>query len=397
VTSSVSAPATIRVAESGAGLVSASWVSFTPPNYDGYLLSNSDGGKDIFLQVQDAGGQSAPFNIGGAGSDIELDRQAPGSTGITAPPAGGGLEGGDSETISWNSFTDNPPGGIKPNSIAIAYDTSSGSGGYSDAVVSGQPDSGSYTWNPVPSIDSQTVRLRLTAWDLAGNAGSVTSSGDFSILSTAPSIGGMALTDDDGANSPLPGYTNGQTVDVAFSGVGGFPNQMWLSESSTFATGAWASWSNPTSFTFATAVETTKTVYVRVRDLVGQTVGNAGDLAASITLDTLGPVLFSAAQTPDANQPWVDLEYSEPMNLGVLTAGNFLVTNLSTSATVNVLSVTQQSPVVYRLETDSQVVGDPHSVAVSNVADRAGNPIDATSAISFWTGVPTVVTRFVLD
>lgn len=70
-------PSEIRVAESQSGLTTATYVSFAPPNYDGYLLSDSDGGKDIWIQARNGTEESNPYNIGGPGADILLDRSSP--------------------------------------------------------------------------------------------------------------------------------------------------------------------------------------------------------------------------------------------------------------------------------------------------------------------------------
>jgi M6 family metalloprotease-like protein len=186
VTATGDTPTQIRVAESLAGLNAASYVAFTPPNYNGYLLSNSDGGKDIWVQVQGAGGESNQFNIGGVGTDIVLDRVAPASTGLTAPATGAALRGGGSSPINWNAFTD--ASGIKVNSLFLHYDTSSGSGGYPNLIASSEANDGAYTWSSVPAINSTTVRVRIQAYDRAGNVGSVANSGNFTIDSTRPRL-----------------------------------------------------------------------------------------------------------------------------------------------------------------------------------------------------------------
>lgn len=387
-------PADIRVAESQAGLTAASYVAYTHPNHDGYQLTNSDGGKDIWVQVRDAGGDSNQFNIGGVGDDIVLDRQGPGSTAISAPSIGATIIGGTSAQIGWSIFADfGPPAGLKTASIRLDYDTASGAGGYPNNIANNEANDGSYDWNPVPSINSTTVRVRATAWDRAGNSGSEAHTGDFTISTPAGlAIAGLGLRDDDMASSPLTGFTNGQTVDVALLGVTGSPTQMWLSEDATFATGGWTAYQNPTSYTFATATEEVKTVYVKINDGV-TTAGGAG-VSRTIELDTTPPQLMPTAATPDPAQPWIDVTYNEPVAFGVLDTGNYAITG---TGSPTVQSVTYQSGDTYRLVTTSQAIGDPYQVTVTNVADRAGNSIDPSNNQASWTGVPVEVSRFKLD
>ncbi|KPL11907.1 hypothetical protein AMJ85_02610 [candidate division BRC1 bacterium SM23_51] len=187
-------PTQIRVAESAGALSAASYVAFTYPNYDSYQLSDSDGGKDIWVQVQDAGGASNQYNIGGnTNADIVLDRVAPASTGVTAPAPAATVTGGGSTSINWNAFTDT--NGVKTNSVSLDYDTSSGGGGYPNSIATGEADDGSYSWSPVAAINSTTVRVRATAYDVGGTSGSATSSGDFTISSPFPTVNSIVRAD----------------------------------------------------------------------------------------------------------------------------------------------------------------------------------------------------------
>jgi len=226
VTTTSGAPDQIRVAESQAALTVAGYVAFTPPNYDGYFLSDSDGGKDIWVQVRSAGGESNQYNIGGLGTDIVLDRVTPASTGITTPTVGSVLPGGSPSAINWNTFTD--VNGVKANSVSLAYDTTGGAGGYPNSIVTGEANDGTYSWNPVPSIDSLTVRVRARAYDVAGNLGSVANTGSFSIDSTPPTAPGTPT--DAGlytsSTSVRFDWTAGADVGASASGVGSYDLQV---------------------------------------------------------------------------------------------------------------------------------------------------------------------------
>lgn len=222
---------------------------------------------------------------------------------------------------------------------------------------------------------------------------------------TSPTLAAMLLRDDDLANSPSIGFTNGQTVDVFFAGESADVTEMWLSESPLFSSGGWAPYSNPTSYTFATGIEEAKTVYAKVRNGIGYQAGTGGGIYASITLDVTSPTLFSSADTRPVDQdstPALYVTFDEPVVYGVYDPGNYVIlgpsdptSNPPTSVTVQL--VTYMGANRYELATNDQVIGMPYSVEVSTVSDRAGNPVDPASNTSIWTGVPVAISRFDLD
>lgn len=228
----------------------------------------------------------------------------------------------------------------------------------------------------------------------AGNGGFA--AGEIYIIDrTSPTLLAIQLRDDDGANTPSVGFTNGQTVDVTLLAVAGDPTEMWLSESSTFTSGGWVAFQNPTSYTFTTAVEGIKTVYVQLRDAVDNRTGGAGDIRTSITLDTTPPQVNPTAATPFGTwpPPTIAVSYDEIVTWGALDPDNYAIAGTSTPAVLSVAT----SGTLYVLETEEQVVDDPYTVTVSNVVDRAGNPIDPANDEATWLGVPVEVTRFDLE
>jgi len=118
---------------------------------------------------------------------IVIDGIAPSVT-VTSPNGGEYLKGGGSWTITWTASDAN----LDPNSIKIEY----WNGSSWVTIASGEANDGSYTWNPVPSLDINTAKVRVTATDLAGNSASDESDSAFTIDSTKPTVTNIKLTAD---------------------------------------------------------------------------------------------------------------------------------------------------------------------------------------------------------
>jgi len=371
VTATGDTPTQIRVAENLAGLNAASYVAFTPPNYDGYLLSNSDGGKDIWVQVQGAGGESNQFNIGGVGSDIVLDRVAPASTGLTAPATGAALSGGGSSPITWNAFTDGSA--VKTNSLALQYDTSSGGGGYLNLIASGEANDGSYTWTPLPTINSAAVRVRIQAYDVAGNVGNVANSGNFIIDSTAPTAPGTPT--DAGLYTSATVRFNWTAATDTGSGVASYDLQVGTTPGASNVFNA--NVGNVLTRTITGVNGQTLYARARAQDVVGHIGGWSGN-SDGITVDTVRPRLLTAVAR-DAST--LDATFNEI----VVNANQRL--NFSCSRGLPVISVLPMSGTLYRLRTGTQMVGTSYTLTVSyGVKDRAGNAVDPTARMRAFTG-----------
>jgi VCBS repeat-containing protein len=102
---------------------------------------------------------------------------------------GDGYLGGSTQAITWTA-TDDVAMGVNP--ITIQYSTNSGSS-WTD-IATGEANDGTYSW-ALPSIDSSTVRIKITAVDATGVSNSKTSTSDFAIDTTAPTVtaGQMAI------------------------------------------------------------------------------------------------------------------------------------------------------------------------------------------------------------
>ena len=115
---------------------------------------------------------------------MTLDTTLP-TLSLTSLNSGGHFQGGSSQNVTWTASDVN----IASNPISISYSTN---GSSYTAVASNIANSGTYAWT-LPSINSATVTLRITATDLAGNVRTVTS-GNFIIDISAPTISSMTIT-----------------------------------------------------------------------------------------------------------------------------------------------------------------------------------------------------------
>ena len=93
---------------------------------------------------------------------------------VTSPVGGEDWKVASPHAITWTA-TDN----VGVTTVDLAYSTDGGST-YPNAIATGLTNSGSYTWT-VPNAPSATVRVRATAHDAAGNAGSGASAANFTI------------------------------------------------------------------------------------------------------------------------------------------------------------------------------------------------------------------------
>jgi hypothetical protein len=104
----------------------------------------------------------------------------------------------------------------------------------------------------------------------------------------------------------------------------------------------------------------------------------------TVTADTKKPVLARASGTESLDS--VTVRFSEPVTAPTATtAGNYTF-----SGGVTVSTATVVDPFTVRLATTGQVDGTVYTLTVNNVADNAGNVIEANSAINYkaWGLVP---------
>ncbi|RYD81240.1 MAG: choice-of-anchor D domain-containing protein, partial [Verrucomicrobiaceae bacterium] len=110
-----------------------------------------------------------------------FDNEAPVIT-LTSLTGGSAQRGGSTVSITWTAATD---AHLATNPISIEYSADSGTTWSS--VVNGVANSGTFSWT-LPIINSTTVRVRVSAVDTLSQKGSSSSTSDFAIDSTAPTL-----------------------------------------------------------------------------------------------------------------------------------------------------------------------------------------------------------------
>jgi len=104
---------------------------------------------------------------------------------VTYPDGGEDIKGGSTCTITWDTTETNK------DSVDLEYTTDNGANW--NVIATDQTDDGSYDWTPVPSVDTDLAKVRVTATDLAGNSASNESDATFIIDSTDPVIDDITL------------------------------------------------------------------------------------------------------------------------------------------------------------------------------------------------------------
>ena len=106
---------------------------------------------------------------------------------INTPSSGENIAGGSSYNITWQTI------GADIHHIHLLYSQDS-EGNSHQNIIANTDDTGMYPWNPVPSINSSTVRVKAIAEDASNNPLAEDITGDFTIDSTPPTT--PVVTDD---------------------------------------------------------------------------------------------------------------------------------------------------------------------------------------------------------
>jgi hypothetical protein len=113
-----------------------------------------------------ASGSTNPVTLVMTGNEmlagVFVDVASPAVT-VTSPNGGETWQGGSTQSITWTA-TDNA--GVAAIDLACSTD---GGMTFADVIAAGLPNSGSYSW-AVPGTETNLARVRITAYDAAGNA-----------------------------------------------------------------------------------------------------------------------------------------------------------------------------------------------------------------------------------
>ncbi|MDI6889067.1 MAG: Ig-like domain-containing protein [Methanocellales archaeon] len=327
-----------------------------------------DGSYDVRVLVEDRDGSSSSFDI--ETNAVIVDSTEPNvlANALTAPNGGEYWAGGSTRTIIWTA-TDITDANLGTAPITLEYSTDSGVT-YPNLIATNLANTGSYTWT-VPSIDSSTVRVRITATDLAGNSASDESNADFTIDSTLPVITIDTVTTP--TNEAIQNITGTYIEDnLATIDVNGVPATVDEVAGTYSATVSLSEGSN--------------TITATATDQVGHT-ATATD---TIVLDTAAPTISALTPAPSS---YVDT--ATPTISAALADDNSGIDTATVVIKVDDIDVTADATV-----TETSVSYTPtadlsqgnHTVTVA-VSDNAGNT--ATASWSFT--VDTIYPKITID
>jgi len=201
---------------------------------------------------------------------------------VTSPNGGENLKGGGSWVITWTASDDH----IDDSSVKLDYYD----GGAWVEIASNEYNDGSYTWSPVPLLDINTAKVRVTLWDKAGNSASDTSDAAFIIDSTDPTVDDVAASQDGGPDLTPSGSGNAVqgVVDIAvatsdnLSGVAGAPT-VTVEDSDMAAMPVTYIGEGPAGTFNYTVTVTSTTANGAATITVSALADNAGNVAANVT------------------------------------------------------------------------------------------------------------------
>lgn len=246
-------------------------------------LSSGDGLKNVYVWVASSDGV---VSTGTVLDSITLDTVAP-SVAITSPAA--------MDEVNLSNYTSySVSGSCSENSQNVSFTATGGDTGTASC------SSGSYSFNvDFSSASNGNVTVSVTHVDLAGNSSSDSRIFDRNVNLASPIL---ALSDTSSSSSS---YTNSTSITVAVSNDSGAVKWCISDSQSTQPAntnagscggGNWLS-SRPTSYTFSSASNENKTVYLWVAaagDVISP--NNGSD---SIVLDTVAPVLANTSSAGD--------------------------------------------------------------------------------------------------
>lgn len=220
-------------------------------------------------------------------SNFIIDNTAP-SLSLTSLTGGQYVSGGSSRAITWTASDTNF------GSTPIAIEVSSNSGTGWSSVSATEANDGTYSWT-VPSVDSATYRIRLTATDAAGKTTVVSSTSDFTIDNTSPAITLTSLT---GGQALTAGASQAVTWTASDTNFGATPILIEASSNggSTWSTVASSEANDGTySWTLPSVDDSDYRVRVTATDLAGRTTTSAS--SSDFAIDNSVPRVDSITVT----------------------------------------------------------------------------------------------------
>lgn len=180
------------------------------------------------------------------------DTVAP-SVALTAPNGGQLFGGNTSQSITWTATDVN---GIAANSVTLEYTTD---GTNWTSIATGEANDGTYSWT-TPTINSATIRVRVTAVDVAGNSTADSSDAVFEIDSTTPNLAAATVAN----QSP----TSIRRFYLVYGTITDTYTDYCIQEVSTVGTCSWTAGPLPAYYE-VTGVNAAKTLSIWIRDALG--------------------------------------------------------------------------------------------------------------------------------
>jgi len=245
--------------------------------------------------------------LGNVGIDISgvfsIDSKYP-DVNVKSPNGGEKLVAGTNVTITWSASDFWPMNGFGASqsadlAIDLYYSTDGGTT-WETAIATDEGNDGAYLWSIPSSIDSTNCLVKVDATDLAGNVGSDTSNGGFSISpATDTTDPAVTVTDPDGAESYLGGDTQNITW-TATDAVGVTSVDLYVSSNGGVD---WAvvALGEDNDGTYAWTVPAINSVQCLVKAVAFDAAGNsASDMSNSVFTIT--------TEAPDVNAPVVTVD-----------------------------------------------------------------------------------------
>lgn len=283
----------------GAASVNASVFSAGRADWN-FTASCTDGTKSVLVTATDLAGNSSNRSVSAI-----CDNTAPAVTDstVTSPTAGAFVSGGTSTNVLWNTAFYSTEASPVANPVTIEYSSDGGTSW--NTVAASVTNGGTVPWT-VPTSDTSTFKIRLSATDLLGNTASGITT--FTVDSTNPSVASDSLTYPNGGEYLKGSTGTGITVTwnpakITDANIAASPITLEYSSNGGTSWNAIASGlPNSGSYVWNTGVLDSGSVKIRITatDKVGRTSSDTSD--AVFTVDsTLPAVVASSPPTPPDN------------------------------------------------------------------------------------------------
>ncbi|RYZ71217.1 MAG: hypothetical protein EOP09_04970, partial [Proteobacteria bacterium] len=250
---------------------------------------------------------------------------------LTSLTGGGTYAGGSAQNVTWTATDAN----ISGTPIKLEVSSNSGTSWTTISGATALANSGSFSYT-LPSVNSSTYRVRVTATDDAGNSASSASASEFSIDSSAPTITSVT--------PPTDGtYLENEHLDftVNFSeavDVSGTRLALTIGSATRYATYQSGTGSNAVVYRYTTVSADTDTDGILVASPLQLNSGTIKDLVGN----AVNPLTFSTPTTTGILVGYQPFTASWPFTAGTTASYTFDSTKIDFSGGVCRLTPSDQ-------------------------------------------------------